>query len=259
MKRTVERTMKRTLLSILFLLLFAVPSFARTIYVVAVGICDYQHIRDLKKAENDAKSVAELYLTHTKQVTTLLGAQATHDRILSTLRTVFSKASEDDTVVFFFSGHGSKGGLCAYDTKNDKTILTYAEVQRVIRSCKAENKQLFIDACFSGGLRDHKKSAQTTAARSPISDTEGIMLFLSSRTGETSQENRWSDYGFFTQYLVKGIKGAADSNADRIITAKELFNFVSAKVSERTKKKQNPVMWGKFNDDMHIMNWNPKR
>ena len=67
--------------------------------------------------------VAELYLTHTKQVTTLLGAQATHDRILSTLRSVFSKASEDDTVVFFFSGHGSKGGLCAYDTKNDKTIL----------------------------------------------------------------------------------------------------------------------------------------
>ncbi|MGM9693631.1 MAG: caspase domain-containing protein [Alloprevotella sp.] len=251
--------MKRILLSILFVLLSTVPSLARTIYVVSVGICDYQHIRDLRKAENDAKAVAELYLTHTTHVTTLLGADATHDRILSTLRTVFSKASEDDTIVFFFSGHGSKGGLCAHDTKSAKTILTYGEVQRVIRACKAENKQLFIDACFSGGLRDHKKSSQATTARSPMSDTEGIMLFLSSRTGETSQENSWADNGFFTQYLVKGIKGAADSDGDRIITAKELFTFVSAKVSERTKKKQNPVMWGKFNDDMHIMNWNPKR
>lgn len=63
----------------------------------------------------------------------------------------------------------------------------------------------------------------------------------------------------FTQYLIKGLKGAADTDSDRIITAKEIFTYVSAKVSERTRKKQNPVMWGKFNDNMHILNWNPKR
>ncbi|MCI6295265.1 MAG: hypothetical protein MR605_05885 [Bacteroidales bacterium] len=39
--------------------------------------------------------------------------------------------------------------------------------------------------------------------------------------------------------------GAADTNADRIITAKEIYTFVADKVSERTAKKQNPVMWGK--------------
>ena len=63
----------------------------------------------------------------------------------------------------------------------------------------------------------------------------------------------------FTQYLIKGLKGAADTDSDRIITAKEIFTYVSAKVSERTRKKQNPVMWGKFNDNMRILNWNPKR
>ena len=63
----------------------------------------------------------------------------------------------------------------------------------------------------------------------------------------------------FAQYLIKGLKGAADTDSDRIITAKEIFTYVSAKVSERTRKKQNPVMWGKFNDNMHILNWNPKR
>ena len=63
----------------------------------------------------------------------------------------------------------------------------------------------------------------------------------------------------FTQYLIKGLKGAADTDSDRIITAKEIFTYVSAKVSEQTRKKQNPVMWGKFNDNMHILNWNPKR
>lgn len=115
------------------------------------------------------------------------------------LKSFFSTAKEDDVVVFFFSGHGGKGGLCAYDTSSEKTMVTYAEVQQAIRSCKANSKQMFIDACYSGGLRANIMSAsQTNAKQSPISDTEGVMLFLSSRTGETSQENPWSDNGFFT-------------------------------------------------------------
>ncbi|MCQ2078053.1 MAG: hypothetical protein MJZ20_13685 [Bacteroidaceae bacterium] len=63
----------------------------------------------------------------------------------------------------------------------------------------------------------------------------------------------------FTQYLVKGMKGAADTDKDRIVTAKEIFTYVSKHVSERTHKKQNPVNLGKFNGDMHIFNWNPKK
>ncbi len=250
----------RNLLIFILLALSSISATGRTIYVLSVGISDYRYISDLQKTENDAREFSELYMTHTKNVTTLLGSQATRENILSSLRSCFAKAGADDIVVFFFSGHGDKGGLCAYDTKGRSTLVTYAEVQKAIGSCKAANKQLFIDACYSGGLRDGKKTARpATTARPPLSDTQGIMLFLSSRTGETSQENRWADNGFFTQYLIKGLKGAADTDSDRIITAKEIFTYVSAKVSERTRKKQNPVMWGKFNDNMHILNWNPKR
>ena len=250
----------RNLLLFILLALSSLSATGRTIYVLSVGIRDYRYISDLQKTENDAREFSELYMTHTKNVTTLLGSQATRENILSSLRSCFAKAGADDIVVFFFSGHGDKGGLCAYDTKGRSTLVTYAEVQKAIGSCKAANKQLFIDACYSGGLRDGKKTARpATTARPPLSDTQGIMLFLSSRTGETSQENRWADNGFFTQYLIKGLKGAADTDSDRIITAKEIFIYVSAKVSERTRKKQTPVMWGKFNDNMHILNWNPKR
>ena len=250
----------RNLLLFILLALSSLSATGRTIYVLSVGISDYRYISDLQKTENDAREFSELYMTHTKNVTTLLGSQATRENILSSLRSCFAKAGADDIVVFFFSGHGDKGGLCAYDTKGRSTLVTYAEVQKAIGSCKAANKQLFIDACYSGGLRDGKKTARpATTSRPPLSDTQGIMLFLSSRTGETSQENRWADNGFFTQYLIKGLKGAADTDSNRIITAKEIFTYVSAKVSERTRKKQNPVMWGKFNDNMHILNWNPKR
>jgi len=228
---------------------------AKTIYVVSVGICNYQYIRGLKNTETDAQSIAELYKTHTTHVKMLLGAQATRANILSALTSYFSQAKEDDVVVFFFSGHGGKGGLCAYDTRSDATMVSYNQIQNAIKSCKADNKQLFIDACFSGGLRTTDKKSETQKAYKPT--TQGVMLFLSSRTGEMSQENPWSENGFYTQYLIKGMKGAADTNRDKIITAKEIFQYVSANVAERTRKKQNPVMWGNFNDGMHIMNWNP--
>lgn len=250
--------MTRRFLCTIGLMLCILLTEARTIYVLSVGIAHYEHIRDLKKTEMDATSVAELYKTHTSHVTLLLGAQATHDNILAQLRQVCSQATEGDVLVFFFSGHGGKGGLCAYDTRNEQTMVTYSEVQQVIQTCRADNKQLYIDACFAGGLRS-SSAASSSSAETSFTDTQGVMLFLSSRTGETSQENPWASNGFFTQYLLKGMKGAADADANRIVTAKELFTYVSTNVAERTNDKQHPVMWGKFNDNMRVMNWNAKK
>lgn len=230
---------------------------AQNIYMVSAGIADYQYINDLRKAENDAKEMAKLYGTHTKNITLLTGMQATHDAIKLALENQFSKAQPNDIVVFFFSGHGMKGGLCPYDTKpKEENILYYKEIQQVLRTCKAKTKLLFIDACYSGGFRDNKNNS---SAQQSFNGQNGVMLFLSSRTGETSQENPWANYGFYTQYLVRGIKGAADVDKDRIITAKEIYDYVSQNVKKATRQQQHPVMWGLFSDDMHIMNWNPKR
>ena len=81
------------------------------------------------------------------------------------------------------------------------------------------------------------------------------MLFLSSRSDETSIERRDMQNGFFTTYLQKGLRGAADVNKDRIITARELFNYVQKNVVSISNDRQHPVMWGKFSDNMPVMKW----
>lgn len=126
----------------------------------------------------------------------------------------------------------------------------------MLRQCDANNKQLFIDACFSGGLRGGRKSS---SASQTFGNSQGVMLFLSSRSSETSRENPYGANGYFTQYLEKGMKGAADTDRNRIVEAKEIFTYVAQKVAQATHDKQHPVMWGKFCDTMHILNWNPKR
>ncbi|MDE6195103.1 MAG: caspase family protein [Muribaculaceae bacterium] len=45
----------------------------------------------------------------------LLDSVATKEKIIMAMNKVYSKAKEDDIVIFFFSGHGFNGGFCAYD------------------------------------------------------------------------------------------------------------------------------------------------
>ena len=71
------------LLLLVMALAISTATYARDIYVVSVGIAKYKHIKPLRKTENDAATMAKLYKTHTRHVTTLTGSNATHDRVLA--------------------------------------------------------------------------------------------------------------------------------------------------------------------------------
>lgn len=224
----------------------AVSANAKT-YLVAVGVSDYPGTdKDLRLPANDAATVQYIYSKNSNAESILLtNSNATKSAVLSKLRSTFAKASENDIIVFFFSGHGSKGAFCAYDAQ-----IPYSEIRQAMASSKAKNKMIFADACFSGKMRQGRKN---TAEQS--FNNYNIMLFLSSRGNETSIERRDMKNGFFTSCLQKGLRGGADANKDRTITAKEIFNYVSTNVKTLSSDKQHPVMWGKFSDNMTVMKW----
>lgn len=235
------------ILIISFVLSFLTIGADAKTYLVAVGVSDYPGINmDLRLPANDAATVTYIYSKNSHVESVLLtDSKATKSEVLSKLRSTFAKASETDIIVFFFSGHGSKGSFCAYDAQ-----IPYAEIRKIMASSKSKNKMIFADACFSGKMREGRKSSAAQAFRN-----YNIMLFLSSRDNETSIERRSMKNGFFTSCLQKGLRGGADANRDRIITAKELFNYVSNGVKELSNDKQHPVMWGKFSDNMTVMKW----
>lgn len=239
------------ILLLAFLLAFSFSANART-YLVSVGIADYSgfptKINNLSLTTNDAQTIANLYSKNTSVVySLLLNEKATKDRIVRAIKKVFNKASKNDIVVFFFSGHGYPGGFCAYDGQ-----IEYGEIRNAMSQSKSKNKMMFVDACRSGGMRVDGTTMQgaVTAAKNA-----NVMLLLSSRNTENSIERRGMQNGFFTTYLQKGLRGNADANRDRVITAKELFNFIHQGVSQISGGKQHPVMWGKFDDNMPIMKW----
>ena len=173
----------------------------------------------------------------------ITNANATRERVVRYASILFSKAGSDDIVLFFFSGHGYRGGFSLYDG-----YLSYQKLRSIFSACRAKNKMIFADACYSGDIRENR----VARFKDP---NNRVMLFLSSRSDECSKELSNMRNGLFTASLCRALKGGADTNYDRIITARELYVAVSNMVVELSNDTQHPVMWGNFPDSMPIMVW----
>ena len=221
----------------------AIPAQAK-VYLVSVGIADYPDTKnDLRISDNDAKTIAKVFnATKDASVSVLINKDATQSSLLSAMHTMFEDAGSNDAVILYFSGHGTPGAIVCHDG-----LLTYQHIFKMLKGCKATRKIIIADACYAGKMR-------TSNQQSASYNSQNVMLFLSSRTNETSQETRYQN-SLFTIFLERGLRGGADVNKDRHITARELYDFVHKGVIEASKNKQHPVMWGKFNNDMTVIKW----
>lgn len=234
--------MKRMVMPILLCLL-TMPLFGR-VYLVSVGISDYPGSEnDLRVSGEDAKTISKIFLaTKNASVQTLTNENATQGGILSSMHTLFTEAGNDDTLLLYFSGHGTEGALVCYDV-----FLSYGHISKMLNGYQAKQKIIIVDACYAGKMRTSKQHS------SDYNDTN-VMFFLSSRTNEESKESPFKN-SLFTIFLERGLRGGADLDRNRIITARELYDFVHNGVVEASNGKQHPVMWGKFNNNMTVIKW----
>lgn len=237
--------MKRILCVIAAFLIIAGCGLQAKTYMVCVGIADYPGTKnDLRVSAGDAVTVSKIFERNSHAETILLtNSEATVNATCAAMRKLFSKAEEEDVVIFFFSGHGMRGCFVCHDG-----YLKYKDITDIMAASKARHKEIFADACFSG-------KARMTGRRNNDYSPTNVLFFFSSRDNETSQERRGWKNSLFTAYLERGLRGGADTDRNRTITARELFDFVSKGVKEASKGRQHPVMWGKFDDDMPVIEW----
>ena len=226
------------------LLLICSLQLQAKVYLVSVGIADYPgKENDLRISDNDAKTIAKVFqATKDASVNVLVNEAATQSALLSTMHTTFEDADNNDAVILYFSGHGTPGALVCHDG-----LLTYQHIFKMLKGCKATSKIIIADACYAGKMR-------TTRQQTDSYNNQNVMLFLSSRTNETSQETQYKN-SLFTIFMERGLRGGADKDKNRQITARELFDFVHKGVIEASGNKQHPVMWGKFDNDMTVIKW----
>ncbi len=234
------------------------------IWAVVVGVADYNHMPKLKYTDNDAYEYAAFLKSveggglPDKQVKVLVDEEATRNNILIALQTQFKKADANDMVIMYFSGHGLEGCFLPYDYDGMNNKLLHSEVLQVFKQSKARFKLCLGDACHSGSLNNSlaaKSPAKVTLDRYYAAfeeSTGGTALLMSSKGEEVSLEDSGLRRGVFSHYLIKGLKGDADINSNKIVTIHELYRYVHEKVRSYTQRQQNPIITGDYDPDMPV-------
>lgn len=133
-------------------------------------------------------------------------------------------------VVFYYSGHSDETGIMLGEDH-----MSYGELRGAIDSLEADVTIAILDSCASGAFTRIKGGAfSAPLLPSDGSDITGHAFLSSSSADEASQESDSLRSSFFTHYLVSGLRGAADSSDDKIVTLEEAYGYAREQTLQRT-------------------------
>ncbi|MEL6637394.1 MAG: caspase family protein [Bacteroidota bacterium] len=231
------------------------------IWAVVIGVARYDHMPVLKYTDDDAYQIYAFLKSPEggalpdEQIRVLVDDDATRENIIKSMRQLFLQADDNDVVMVYFSGHGLPGSFLPFDFDGFNNKLYHDDIKQVFEETNAKHKLCLADACHSGTM---------LAMRAPLNRTlqnyyeafenssGGTALLLSSKGDEYSLEDMGLRQGIFSHFLIRGLKGEADLNRDKIISVQELYDFVSQKVRAYTANAQSPTLSGNFDPNMPV-------
>ncbi len=139
-------------------------------------------------------------------------------------REVEASPGEQALVVLFYSGHADRDGLML-----GRSRVSFEELDRLVEGSGATVRLQLIDACHAGSATRIKGATPVPAFLVEMDGSlasEGRVVITSSAADEYSQESDALAGSFFTHFMVSGLRGAADADADRRVTLDELYRHI---------------------------------
>jgi hypothetical protein len=134
-------------------------------------------------------------------------------------------------LVLYYSGHSDETGL-----KLGPSTLTYADLRRELGTIPADVRIVILDSCASGAMLRTKGGTQVAPFMVDRSNSVTGEAFLTSSTAtEASQESDRIGASFFTWHLVAALRGAADADADGLVTLSEAYDYTFRETRRSTE------------------------
>jgi hypothetical protein len=233
-------------------------------HALIIGVGTYQHSprHNVPVTTADAQEVARIVQDAqfcgypASQVALLSDSNATRDGILAVLDRL-TQASEDDTVLLFYSGHGDydSGGhytLTTHDTRWENrrvvpgTAISQAELLDKLRAIPAKRVLLLFNACHAGEISPTlgDDEAPPTGSALPNQTANALLSTGSGRIVITAcRENQFSFVGsgaqtLFAQALTEGLRGGGDVfNRNGYISAFDLYTHLYYALDEAVQRE----------------------
>lgn len=196
----------------------------------------------LKYAETDARSFAAVLqdlggVRAQDMVLTLSPDLPRFEDALGRVRQMVKSPREMDErreLVIYYSGHSDDEGLIL-----GKDRYTWEQFRRDINDIPADVKIAILDSCSSGSLTRAKGGvARPAFLFDASSDMTGHAYLTSASAEEAAQESDKIGASFFTHFLISGMRGAADTVGDGVVTLNEAYAYAFQETLASTEKTE---------------------
>ena len=223
---------------------------------LVIGVGEYQDetITDLpgaiKDAEQFKETILSLGIVNEEQLTYLINP--TGNQLFSNILDWARKGEKTDKLIFYYAGHGytKDGNTYLIPSDVDSEYIDYTgynftkSMEVLTKEIKTEDVLIIMDACYSGSLIKDRPIVNPRIEKSSIEQItkeKGYSFLFSSEPEETSLEMAEGG-GWFTHYLIEGMKGKANKDEDEYVELKELYEYTKEQVEKATNDKQHPML-----------------
>lgn len=226
-------------------------------YSLIIGINGYKPaIGQLRFCAHDAKRVDDaLKMQRVGFATTEsilftdedeISPSPTRVNIMESVMHLCDKSNYKDTVLIFFSGHGTVVAddelyLLPIDASPaiiEQSAIAWKWLRDKIEQAPAKNKILILDACHSGAGRDIASDVRTSfkIVNQIEKNKGGFVCLTSCSAGQLSYELPDIEQGIFSYYLANGLNGAADRLGRGVIEIESLYEFVRDRTIQHARQ-----------------------
>lgn len=154
-----------------------------------------------------------------------------------------SNASRRSEFIFYYSGHSSETALLL-----GKTTYDYSALKESISKIPSDVHVVILDSCYSGNfIRTKGGSRQKPFLVDDSTVVKGHAYLSSSSTQETSQESDEIGSSFFTNAVLTGLRGAADTSGDKKVTLNELYSYAFNETLSKTESSASGPQHPNYN------------
>ena len=225
------------------------------VFATFVGVNAHadDRIKELTGAVSDATALWALFKDSIPEIkfSLLLNEEATTENIKASFDEHLSNVSPDDTLLFFFAGHGSPDHhLVTYDTNRDDISGSSIPMDELSGWLKGKQARtvVFLDCCFSGGAtaRVLQDVPVSRSGMVTISDLQGNGRVIVTASQSDQPALEINGHGLFSKALLETFIEAEEGIGLGYLTD-EVTRKVRAE-AERLSGGQRPVVFNHIED-----------